>query len=147
MKTNIACTYMAASLIVLLCSCAQKVTRPTADRYNLEITDNVEARRFDVSIESKDSRTLCISTESWPNSLGRFTVETDENFVQVGASRLPAKSKLMSTYCPGGCGELQIEPHGSLRGSISYDVFDDPEKLATEPLKRLIFPVAPYYCH
>lgn len=146
MRQPSASALVATSLIVLLCSCAQKVTRPTADRYKLRISDNIEARRFDVSLESSDHRALCISIENWPNSSGHFTVEKGDTFVQVGVNHFHAKSKLMSAYCPGGCGEHRIEPNGSLRGSISYEVFDDPEKLAAEPQKHLNFPVTPHYC-
>lgn len=136
----------AFAFVALLCSCTQKVTRPTPDRYRINVSDNVDERRFDVHLESNDSRALCISTENWPNSSGQFSVEKSDTFVQIGANRLPAKSKLMSAYCPGGCGEHRIKPGGSLHGFISYEVFDDPDKLATETDKHLSFPVTPYHC-
>lgn len=139
--------FIAILLIILLCSCAQRVVRPAADSYKLKVADNSEARRFDVSLESGNTRALCISIENWPNQSGYFTIEKGDTFVQVGTNRFLAKSGLMSAYCPGGCGEHRIEPNGSLRGFISYEAFDNSEKLSTESKKHLNFPVTPYYCH
>lgn len=146
MRILLANACMAVALVALLGSCAQKITRPTADRYELDITDNAAERRFDVSLKSADNRAVCVSVENWPNSSGHFTVEKDDTYLQVGPNRLPAKSKLMSAYCPGGCGKHRVEPNSSLRGFISYEVFGDPENLAKEPQKRLNFPVSPHYC-
>lgn len=137
---------MALFSIAWLCSCAEKITRPESGHYKLNVTDNTKEHRFDVSLESFDNRALCISIESWPNSSGSFTVEKSDTFLQVGVDRLPAKSKLMSVYCPGGCGEYRVEANGSLEGFISYEVFGDPERLAAAHGKYLDFPVKPYYC-
>jgi hypothetical protein len=84
--------------------------------------------------------------ESWPNSLGQFTVEKEDVFVESGSNLLPIKSKLMSAYCPGGCGEHRIEPQGELRGFIAYEAFGNVSTLANDAKKELKFPVAPYYC-
>jgi hypothetical protein len=138
--------FMAIVLIAAMPSCAQKITRPTADRYSLNIIDDIEARRFNLSLNSIDNRALCVSIENWPDSLGHFMVENNDVSLRIGQNHLKAKSTLISVYCPGGCGEHRIEPNDSLRGFISYDVFDDSETLAAEREKILNFPVTPRYC-
>lgn len=146
MRKSLKSLLKAMTLVVMLAACAPTITRPTVDRYTLHVIDNVAEQRFDVALMSHDSRPLCISIENWPNSSGHFTVEKEDTFVKTGADLLPARSKLLSAYCPGGCGEHRIEPKNELRGFIVYEAFGDSAKLATDSNKELKFPVAPYYC-
>lgn len=132
--------------VVAMSACASDTARPTADQYVMRISDNAAEHRFDITLKSYDTRRLCISVESWPNSSGHFTVENGDIFLRTGAGMLPAKGKLVSAYCPGGCGEHRIEPKGELHGFVSYDVFGDASKLVADADKELVFPVSPYYC-
>lgn len=132
---------------VALCSCAHEFLRPASDRYKLNVLDNVEKHRFEVSLQSSDDRALCVSVENWPNPSGRFSVEKEDVFLQIGNDWIPVNSPLMSAYCPGGCGELRIEPHGHIEGFISYEVFGDVKVIEGALTKQLNFPIAPYYCH
>jgi hypothetical protein len=78
--------FMAIVLIAAMPSCAQKITRPTADRYSLNIIDDIEARRFNLSLNSIDNRALCVSIENWPDSLGHFMVENNDVSLRIGQS-------------------------------------------------------------
>lgn len=133
-------------LLAALTACAPNITRPTVERYALHIVDNADEVRFDVVLTSNDTRPLCVAIENWPNPSGHFTVEKEDAFVKIGADVLPIKSKLVSAYCPGGCGEYRIEPRGELRGFIAYEAFGDASRLAENEEKELNFPVSPYYC-
>ncbi|WP_413975380.1 hypothetical protein [Stenotrophomonas acidaminiphila] len=146
MSTSTKSFLKALFLMAALAACASTISRPTGDRYALRITDNVADGRFDVALTSNDSRPLCVSIESWPNSSGYFTVEKEDTYVKSGADVLSANSKLMSAYCPGGCGEHRIEPQGELHGFIAYEAFGDAGRLAKDVNKELEFPVSPYYC-
>ncbi|MFE3970181.1 MULTISPECIES: hypothetical protein [unclassified Stenotrophomonas] len=138
------------SLVVFLagglCSCSHGIIRPAAENYRVDVVDRAEERRFDVSLVSNDDRALCVSKESWPDATGGFSVARDDTFVLAGGDRLQARSGLMSAYCPGGCGEHRVEPHGALRGFISYEAFAGSKVLAGEGRKELHFSVSPYYC-
>lgn len=51
-----------------------------------------------------------------------------------------------SAYCPGGCGELRIEPGRSLRGVVPYRLFGDEGVIAAEAQRTLRFEVHPWVC-
>lgn len=145
---NISCREILAALFILaIASCASTVTRPAPDRYFLRANDNVKAHRFDIVLKSNDDKALCISTNGWPNSSGLFTTEREDVALETSAGVLPAKSALLSAYCPGGCGEHRIGNKGELHGFIAYEAFGDAEKLAKDLNKKLKFQVFPYYCH
>lgn len=133
-------------LVVLQSSCSTAVTRPSPNNFRVEIMDNLDERRFDVSVTSLDDHAICVSKESWPGESGGFTGPQDSTYLQVGSERLPVRSALSSIYCPGGCGEHHVAPHGVLRGFIAYGEFADANAVAAEPRKELHFTVTPYYC-
>lgn len=134
-----------ASLLVLA-ACATSVERPPPESYVLQVTDNAAEHRFDVVLKSHDDRALCVSIEAWPSKNGLFPTENDDVVVLTGQEELPVRSELSSAYCPGGCGEHRIEPHGELGGFIAYEAFGDTAKLAADPSKQLRFSVTPSYC-
>ncbi|MBD7921436.1 hypothetical protein [Xanthomonas bonasiae] len=139
------------AMIFALAGCASTSTatraRPEFDYYNIIVSDNVAKKRFDIVFESYDSRPLCVSVENWPSSSGHFMSDNENVFVKSDDVVLPEKSKLLSAYCPGGCGEHRVRQGGSLRGFISYDVFGDAERLAEVSKILLNFKVFPYCCH
>lgn len=132
--------------VFVLASCSHNVVRPSTDSYHLIVTDNAMERRFDVFVKSDDNRPLCIAKEDWPNTSGFFTVERDGVFVESTSGVFPARSPLISAYCPGGCGLHRIEPYGELRGFIEYEAFDDSVHFASDMNKKLRFLVSPRYC-
>lgn len=133
-------------VVALQSSCSTSVTRPSPENFRVEIIDNVDERRFDVSLASLDDHAICVSKESWPGESGGFAGPQDYTYLQVGSNRLPVRSALSSIYCPGGCGEHRVAPHGVLRGFIAYGEFADANAIAAEPRKELHFPLIPYYC-
>lgn len=135
-----------AGWVVVLVSCSHKVVRPSNDSYRLIILDNAAEQRFDISLKSDDSRSLCIYKEDWPNTAGFFTVDKDGVFVESASGMFPAQSPLVSTYCPGGCGLHRIDPHGELRGFIEYTAFGDPVPFFNDIDRELRFSVFPFYC-
>lgn len=145
MKSSWKCVLGFVGLLALT-SCTPLRSPPPADRYSLHISDNAGARQFDVALKSDDKHALCISKEDWPNSSGWFPVEAEGVELQTSAGPLPAKSKLLSSYCPGGCGEHRIESGDELKGFIKYESFGDPETLVHDSAKKLVFRVYPYYC-
>jgi hypothetical protein len=126
--------------------CASSMAFVGRSRYELNVRDNVDARRFDIVLKSKDEHAICISNEHWPNTSGRFTVEIDDVFVKTASGLMKAKSGLSSAYCPGGCGEHRVKPGDELKGFISYASFGDPEELARAFTRELEFQAKPYYC-
>ncbi|HEL5339980.1 TPA: hypothetical protein UOJ00_002977 [Stenotrophomonas maltophilia] len=131
--------------LLMLAACAQLPTLPAQDRYALQITDNAADRRFDLALQSRDARPLCVSVESWPSRVGQLHMGSDLATLQTAADSLPARDENFG-YCPGGCGEHRIEPGGTLRGFIAYDAFGDASQLAADADKRLQFSVMPHYC-
>jgi hypothetical protein len=134
-----------ATLLILLSACASVDERPTSDRYVIDITDNVRAKRFDVVISSKDDRPICVWVDNWPNDLGQLHMGSDKAKLRTGSSVLAAKDANFG-YCPGGCGEHRIAPRGELRGFIAYSAFGDEDKIAASPNKHLNYFPWPYYC-
>ena len=135
-----------SAFVLVIVACIPVITRPTPDRYALHVSDNVKERRFDIVFKSNDSKALCISMDSWPNSSGQFTVGREDVILETSAGALLAKSTLHSAYCPGGCGVHRIEDKGELRGFIAYEAFGDAGELAENLSKKLKFQVFPYYC-
>lgn len=136
------------SAIVLLLAtvaCAQSITRPTPDRYELHIADNPHEHRFDIVLKSNDSRPLCVAVENWPNRVGLLHMGRDLATLQTAAGALPAHDDNFG-YCHGGCGEHRIEPHEELHGFIAYEAFGDPVQLAADTSKQLQFSVTLAYC-
>lgn len=140
-------TTIIVALVACACTATAIRTRPPLDHYTLLVNDDEEKRRFDITLTSYDSRPLCVSEESWPNSSGKFTSDNGDVFLKIDSVVLPARTKLLSAYCPGGCGEHSIRQGEPLQGYISYDAFGDAGKLTKDSKKTLIFKVFPYYCH
>lgn len=133
-------------LVALQSSCSTAATRPSSESFRVEIIDNLDERRFDVSVTSLDDHAICISKENWPDESGGFAGPQDYTHLRVGSGTLPVSTAFSSIYCPGGCGEHRIAPQGVLRGFIAYGGFADANAIAAEPRKELHFSVTPYYC-
>ena len=133
-------------LLLTLSACTSVRPRPTTDRYQLDVQDNPAELRFDIVLKSNDDRFLCVNVEDWPDSNGSLMVDNAELSLRVDGELRRARGKLMSMYCPGGCGELRIAPRGELRGFISYAVFDDPPRIASASSRELVFNEMPSYC-
>ena len=137
---------LCALYLALLSSCATPMLPPTPDRYVFEVTDNIQARRFDLVLKSLDEKALCISTEDWPANNGKYPVDIDEVKLKTVTGVLPVRSNLFSAYCPAGCGRLRVDGGGVLRGFISYEAFGNPDALANDTSKELLFAPRVDYC-
>lgn len=137
--------WLSVALLLFLAGCAPEITRPTMNQYDLEITDNAAEHRFDIVLQSRDARPLCVSAENWPSRGGQLHMGSDLATLQTTTGVLPARDENFG-YCPGGCGQHRVEPEGELRGFIAYEAFGDPVQLATDLGKRLQFSVTPSYC-
>lgn len=132
--------------LLTVASCSTSIERPAPEHYELRVVENEPKRQFDAILKSHAERALCVSFEAWPGPDGWFRTATDEVALTVGQDTLPVRSRMLSAYCPGGCGEHRDEPRGELVGFIAYDAFGDAEQLAGSPDKRLRFSASPAYC-
>lgn len=110
----------------------------------LETIDNPRQERFDLILTSKSSAALCLSMESWP-----VDTVVPPGFVGAVLNTTTGPKGLLPTgsaYCPGGCGEVRLEPGRQLRGAIAYKAFGDSSEIAAELDRELEFTVHPYVC-
>lgn len=134
---------MVGSLLLAACAMSPIRWAPASD-YALNITDNPAQQRFDLVLSSKSDKPLCLSKEAWPAEAGlppgfdgaTMTTSSGPN------SLLPTGS----AYCPGGCGEVRIEPGQQIKGIIGYSAFGDVAAIAAERSRSLAFRAQPYIC-
>ncbi|RTQ83420.1 MULTISPECIES: hypothetical protein [Stenotrophomonas] len=108
------------------------------------MTDNPTQQRFDLTLTSKATEPLCLSREAWPA----------DNAVPAGfdgatLTTSHGKQELLPTgsaYCPGGCGEVRVEPGQAVRGALPYSAFGDAAAIAADTTRTLTFEVHPFVC-
>lgn len=128
------------SVLLALFACSvDGITRPETTDYDLKITDNSPSMSFDLVFQSHSASSLCLTIEQWPSRTGQLNTGSDLARVQFASGREIAARDENFGYCPGGCGQYRIPPHGELRGVIAYDAFDDPEVLKVAAQKKLLF--------
>lgn len=116
---------------------------PSAD-FDLVVTDNAAQQRFDLTLTSRTTDPLCLSREAWPaadavpTGFDGATLTTSSGVKQL----LPTGS----AYCPGGCGQVRIEPGQSVQGALPYAAFGDAAAIAVDATRILAFEVHPYVC-
>lgn len=132
-------------MLAALVACASAPIRWAQDAdFNLAIQDNPSRQRFDLVLTSKASVPLCLSKESWPDVAGLPLGFDGAMLATTSGNKglLPTGS----AYCPGGCGEVRIEPDQQIAGAIDYGAFGDAMKIAAESSRSLTFKVHPYLC-
>lgn len=134
-----------ASVTLVLAGCSPATIRwvPHTD-YSVSIDDNPAQERFDLLLTSRASQAICLTNESWPGEKG-----LPPGFQGAQLKTSDGQSKLLPTgsaYCPGGCGELRIEPGQQVRGVIKYGAFGDPTTIAADKIRVLLFSPQPYVC-
>lgn len=134
---------LVAALLPLGCASSIERAQPTA--FELSISDNPSKRVFEVELKSKAERPLCLPVEAWPNEQGHFTTGYEAATLTTSAG-LSQPRAAMTAYCPGGCGEIRVEPGKKVRGAIAYSAFGDATAIASDPTRKLSFQVFPYYC-
>lgn len=130
---------------VVIAACATSFKRATPEDFSITVTDSPAKKRYDVALTSTANATLCLSKESWPAEDGTFPMGYEGAVLTTASGPLHPKPA-MTAYCPGGCGEVHLEPGQTLQASIAYAAFGDAEAIAVDPDRSLSFPVYPYYC-
>ncbi|MGO1073688.1 hypothetical protein [Lysobacter sp. CA199] len=136
--------FLAAALVVAGCATIAAIRWAPDTDFTLAITDNPSQRRFDLVLMSKAVVALCLSKESWPAEAG-LPAGFDGAVLNTATgpkSLLPTGS----AYCPGGCGEVRIEPGQLVRGTIAYKAFGDAAAIAADANRTLAFTAHPYIC-
>jgi len=132
--------------LVALTACATTAGidwAPESD-FVLDIQDNPAQQRFDITLASKSSTPLCLPKESWPDAAA-----LPAGFDGATLTTSSGKKDLLPTgsaYCPGGCGEVRIEPGQKVEGAISYSAFGDSTAIAADNTRALDFQAHPYQC-
>jgi len=68
------------------------------------------ARRFDVVLYSRHDRALCVSSDSWPLSIGTLRAENTGVYLETPSGILPLQGQFVSVYCPGGAAKYGSNP-------------------------------------
>jgi len=132
------------ALAVAGCATAAAIQWAPESAFTLTTTDNPAQQRFDLVFSSKSDKPLCLSKEAWPAEAGLppgfdgAVLTTSEGSKQL----LPTGS----AYCPGGCGEVRVEPGQQVQGAIGYAAFGDAASIAVDTTRSLAFAVHPYVC-
>lgn len=116
---------------------------PAAD-FVLAAVDNPVGHRFELTLASKAKQALCLPREAWPAEGG---LPLGFDGAQLGT--YSGRKELLPTgsaYCPGGCGEVRIEPGQTVRGALPYQAFGDAASIADDDGRTLHFEVHPYLC-
>lgn len=132
-------------LCVAIAACASPFRRAEPQDFRVSVVDNPAKKRYDVALASAVGAPLCLSKEGWPAEDGTFPMGYEGAVLTTTTGPLHPKAA-MTTYCPGGCGEVRLEPGQTLRASVAYAAFGDAEVIAVDPVRSLSFPVYPYYC-
>lgn len=129
---------------VTACASSVPIRWALPSDYGLTIVDNVAQRRFDITWTSRAAAALCLSKEAWPDKDG-----LPPGFDGAVLSTSVGEKALLPTgsaYCPGGCGEVRLEPGQEVHGALPYAAFGDPAAIADDAGHSLAFSVHPYYC-
>lgn len=134
--------------VVVLCMATGACVGPTRyaapGSFSLSVTDNPADKQFDLVLNSAANAPLCLAKETWPAESG-VPLGFDGAVLQTPSGSRSLQST-GSAYCPGGCGELRIEPGRSLRGVVPYRLFGDEGVIAAEAQRTLRFEVHPWPC-
>ena len=130
---------------MVIAACATSFQRAAPEDFSITVTDNPAQKLYDVALKSATNAPLCLSKESWPAEDGTFPMGYEGAMLVTTSGSLHPKSA-MTAYCPGGCGEVRLEPGRTLQASIAYAAFGDADAIALDPARSLSFPVYPYYC-
>lgn len=136
---------VAALLCMLIPACATQLRRADSKDFSVSVTDRATEKRYDVVLDSAADGPLCLSKESWPIENGTFPMGYQGAVLTTTNGPLHPKAA-MTAYCPGGCGEVRLEPGQTLRASIAYAAFGDAEVIAADAARSLSFPVYHYCC-
>jgi len=133
-----------ALAVLTACASTAGVRWALEGDFTLAIQDNPEQQRFDLTLTSKASTPLCLSKESWPDPTA-----LPAGFDGATLTTSSGQKELQPTgsaYCPGGCGEVRIEPGQQVQGIIPYSAAGDAAAISADSTRTLAFKVHPYQC-
>lgn len=130
--------------ILSACASSSPIRWARATDYALAITDNPDQQRFDVVLASKADVPLCLSKEAWP-AVEALPAGFNDAVLTTSVGTLDLLPT-GSAYCPGGCGEVRLEPGQHVQGQIPYGAFGDASAIAADSTRLLTFQVHPYQC-
>lgn len=142
MKHSLIVLTLSAALAACTSSAPIRWAPPTD--FDLAVADNPALRRFDLTLTSKAADPLCLSREAWPAE-GAVPAGFDGATLTTSSG----KRELLPTgsaYCPGGCGEVRVEPGQTVRGTLPYSAFGDATAIAEDTVRSLAFEVHPFVC-
>lgn len=138
------CAFVALVGVALAACASTPIRWANEGDFKLHIQDNPAQQRFDLTLNSTAEVALCLSRESWPGVEG-----LPAGFDGAALTTTSGEKKLLPTgsaYCPGGCGQVHIEPGQSVPGFIPYSAFGDADVIAADDSRTLDFAVRPYVC-
>lgn len=116
----------------------------SADEFELLVTVDRSARRFNLRLVSHSQRQLCLHLNEWPDDVGKLHFAgTRGVYVEMAGTRCNALDRNLG-YCPERECLLKTRPGGELAGFIDFSEFVC-ELDSGAPLK-LSFSVAPTHC-
>ena len=130
------------AIVALLSACVTGATT-FADDFTLTVRDAPGARRFELELTA-GAVPICFGIQQWPDAHGRLDTGSLAHVV-TDAGRFAARNFNFG-YCPGGCGELRVEPGARLSAVISYDEFPQAAQLSASSARHLHFAFRPYRC-
>lgn len=132
--------------LVLACACSHIAGGGAASvqpRYELNVVDNMQAKRFDLALVSEDGRAICLPISQWPSKTGWLDSGSHRAQLIAGSAKLPAQDRTFG-YSAGVLHVLA--PGAVLQGYIPYSEFGEEEEIAKLGDRRLAFSVAPRVC-
>ncbi len=138
------------SIFALVASCLGPVifgreSLPNAPQFHLIISDRQDLKRFIITLESSDSRTLCLDRDKWPNFLGHLHFGSTWVRLTSNKAVYPARDDNFGR-CLGADCVIRIKPKSRLKGFIGYQEFGDPEKIARLRNRHLYMTLSPWVC-
>lgn len=136
-------------VVILLCvattACTGAIRWAEPRHFSFSVVDNPKEKRYDIALTSSATAPLCLPKENWPAEDGTFPTGYEGAFLTMTTGLLQPNT-VMTAYCPGGCGEVRLEPGQTLRSRIAYAAFGNAEIVASDPVRSISFPVHPFYC-
>lgn len=127
-------------LVALQSSCSTAATRPSSESFRVEIIDNLDERRFDVSVTSLDDHAICVSKENWPDESGGFAGPQDYTHLRVGSGTLPVSSAFSSIYSRGAAVSIVLRPMECYVDSLPMADLQMPTQLQRSPGRNCTSP-------
>lgn len=111
-----------------------------------EIFDNENESKIELSYKNKTRKTICMSTEEWPNQAGKIHQPSDSVFLNVAGKTIPM-TDFNTGHCIGSLSQCAhvVKPGETITGFLSYDDFKLPKNLHTSQ-KSLSYSPPSFFC-